>query len=239
MTAYGSEDIAIRALQAGASNYVPKKALSRDLAETIDAVLALADVDLRRRSLLRCVESNRSTFVLGNDPDLFAPLIAMLQVVLDVMAFCDGTGRSRVGVAARRPCRTPCTTGIWKSPPTSARTMSRLFYAEAQARRREPPYRDRRIHVLADLDRDAATYRIRDEGPGFDVARLDAPFDPESLMRVGGRGLLLIRTFMDEVRHNATGDEITMIKRRRIDRLTGGSRAEAFWMRFRIEEFEI
>ncbi len=34
-------------------------------------------------------------------------------------------------------------------------------------------------------------------------------------MRVGGRGMLLIRTFMDEVRHNAPGNEITLIKRSR------------------------
>jgi anti-sigma regulatory factor (Ser/Thr protein kinase) len=31
---------------------------------------------------------------------------------------------------------------------------------------------------------------------------------------VHGRGLLLIRTFMDEVRHNERGNEITMVKRR-------------------------
>ena len=41
------------------------------------------------------------------------------------------------------------------------------------------------------------------------------PIDPEDLMRVGGRGILLIRTFMDEVAYNATGNEITLIKRRK------------------------
>ena len=32
--------------------------------------------------------------------------------------------------------------------------------------------------------------------------------------KASGRGLLLINTFMDEVRHNARGNEITMVKRR-------------------------
>ena len=31
-------------------------------------------------------------------------------------------------------------------------------------------------------------------------------------MRIGGRGMLLIRTFMDEVIHNAAGNEITLVK---------------------------
>ena len=35
MTAHGSEDIAIQALQKGAASYVPKKSLARDLAETL------------------------------------------------------------------------------------------------------------------------------------------------------------------------------------------------------------
>ena len=36
------------------------------------------------------------------------------------------------------------------------------------------------------------------------------PTDPANLERIGGRGLLLIRTFMDEVYHNETGNAITM-----------------------------
>ena len=36
MTAHGSEDIAIQALQKGAASYVPKNSLAKNLAETLD-----------------------------------------------------------------------------------------------------------------------------------------------------------------------------------------------------------
>ncbi|MGZ3470788.1 MAG: ATP-binding protein [Isosphaeraceae bacterium] len=49
--------------------------------------------------------------------------------------------------------------------------------------------------------------------PGFDTSRFDQPIDREDLVRIGGRGLLLIRTFMDEVVFNAAGNSITMVKR--------------------------
>jgi len=46
------------------------------------------------------------------------------------------------------------------------------------------------------------------------VAALPDPAAPENLERVGGRGLLLIRTFMDKVNHNERGTSISMLKRR-------------------------
>jgi anti-sigma regulatory factor (Ser/Thr protein kinase) len=63
------------------------------------------------------------------------------------------------------------------------------------------------------VDHAAATFIIGDEGPGFDTSRFDGPVDAKDLVRIGSRGLLLIRTFMDEVASNAVGNSITMVKR--------------------------
>ena len=49
------------------------------------------------------------------------------------------------------------------------------------------------------LDRDGARFVVADDGPGFDTSIFDRPVMPEDLNRIGGRGLLLIRTFMDQV----------------------------------------
>ena len=45
MTAYGSEDIAIQALQQGAASYVPKRNLAQDLADTVRDILEVAKAD--------------------------------------------------------------------------------------------------------------------------------------------------------------------------------------------------
>ena len=55
---------------------------------------------------------------------------------------------------------------------------------------------------------------VRDEGPGFQQKELPDPTDPANLDKLSGRGLLLIQTFMDEIRFNDQGNEITLIKRR-------------------------
>jgi anti-sigma regulatory factor (Ser/Thr protein kinase) len=84
------------------------------------------------------------------------------------------------------------------------------YQRTAQDRRRRPPYSDRRIHVRSRLTPAEGVIRIRDEGPGFDPNNLPDPTDPENIVKASGRGLLLIRTFMDEVTFNPTGNEITM-----------------------------
>ena len=84
---------------------------------------------------------------------------------------------------------------------------------QVEERRRQEPYRSRRVQVTATDAPGESVYVVRDEGPGFDPANLPDPTDPANLEKASGRGLLLIRSFMDEVRHNASGNEITLVWR--------------------------
>jgi len=56
---------------------------------------------------------------------------------------------------------------------------------------------------------------IADEGEGFSFEALPDPLAPENLMRTSGRGIFLIRSFMDDfqMRHlESGGTEVTLIK---------------------------
>ncbi len=58
--------------------------------------------------------------------------------------------------------------------------------------------------------------RIRDQGEGFDPEQVANPLDPENLLKSSGRGIFLIRNFMDDVqlrRAPEGGMEIRMLKR--------------------------
>ena len=59
------------------------------------------------------------------------------------------------------------------------------------------------------------TVRIADEGEGFDFENLPDPLAPENLLRTSGRGLFLVRSFMDEFqirRLERGGTEVTLVK---------------------------
>jgi CheY-like chemotaxis protein len=214
MTAYGSETVAMNALRAGAANYVPKKNLARSLVPILDQVFAVVEKSQRRHKLLASQTTRIARFEVENDPNLLAPLISLLQEDLVAFGIGDETERVRVGVALQESLANALFHGNLECSSDLRQDDERVFYRLADQRRALEPYRSRRIHVESNVSRERAEIMIRDEGPGFDVSNLDKPLDPEDLMRIGGRGMLLIRTFMDEIRHNHTGNEITMIKRR-------------------------
>jgi serine/threonine-protein kinase RsbW len=55
---------------------------------------------------------------------------------------------------------------------------------------------------------------IRDQGKGLDPDKIPDPLAPDNLMKTSGRGIFLIRSFMDEVEihPSQTGTELKMIK---------------------------
>jgi len=79
-------------------------------------------------------------------------------------------------------------------------------------------------HVFVDLetpqDQSALTIRVRDEGQGFDPQEVADPLAPENILKASGRGIFLIRNFMDHVqlrRSPEGGMEISMTKRAQPD----------------------
>jgi serine/threonine-protein kinase RsbW len=71
------------------------------------------------------------------------------------------------------------------------------------------------VHIQYCINDRCIKICVRDEGPGFDPARVPDPTSPENLTKTTGRGLMLIRAYMDSVAFNPRGNEVTMIKRRR------------------------
>lgn len=58
------------------------------------------------------------------------------------------------------------------------------------------------------------TVEVEDEGPGFDPSAVPDPLAPENIERANGRGLFLMRAYMNWVKHNTVGNCVTMFKAR-------------------------
>lgn len=212
MTGQGSETIAVAALEAGAASYVPKRELDL-LPETVERVQTIAGERKQRASLRRCLKSFNAEYELGNEPGMLTSLVAELQAHLQEMGLFSEGDRLRVGVALEEALLNAAYHGNLEVDSELREHDFAMYYETARQRAKAVPYRDRRVMVHVELTSDGATYRIHDQGRGFDPKSLPDPTDPRNLERSSGRGLLLMRTFMDRVEYNATGNEVTLIKK--------------------------
>jgi CheY-like chemotaxis protein len=213
LTAEGSEESAVAALRAGAAGYVAKKNLGRDLYRMLENVLMHSRAARAEEHAAKHLTLTRSRFVLGVDSALLSPLIGRLQGNLRRLKLFDETEQTRIGMALREALANAIEHGNLEASSQLREEDEAVYHRLLAERRQQSPYRERRVFVMAEETRGGVTYSIRDEGPGFNPANLPDPTDPANLERVSGRGLLLIHAFMDEVRHNETGNEITMLKR--------------------------
>jgi CheY-like chemotaxis protein len=214
MTGHGSEEIAITALRAGAASYVPKRNLPTDLISTVEQVLAASQTDDRRTRVLGALSERVSRYTLENDPALVSPLVQVLREELVAFGLCDATGATRAGIALEEAILNAVYHGNLGVSSDLKLAGDGSFERLAAARRFEAPYRERRVRVSAELTPTGASFIVADEGPGFNVAALPDPTDPANLERPSGRGVLFMRTFMDDVRYNSIGNAVTLVKLR-------------------------
>ena len=212
MTARGSEEIAVRALEAGASSYVPKKALVRDL---VDVVQRILDASREHRSYTRLLGRLRTaSFVLENDLELISSLVSYLTQVLRDSGMFDASDCQRISTALDEALTNALYHGNLEVRSEIREHDPRAYRRLAEQRRRAAPYRDRRILVSATLTSDEARFVIEDGGRGFDAGAVPDPTLPENLGRPSGRGIFLMKTFLDDVRYNEAGNQVTLLKRR-------------------------
>jgi CheY-like chemotaxis protein len=214
MTGSGNERVAVAALKAGAADYVPKQALAYDLGPVLERVLSVGQAEHRRYKVLQGMTRRSSQFVFENDPALVPPLVAQLREDLIEIGLCDVTAAMRAGIALEEALLNAVYHGNLEVSSELRQNGDEEFHKLAGERRALEPYASRRVRVTARLTPARATFVIVDQGPGFDVTKIPDPTDPRFLEKPSGRGVLLMRTFMDEVRYNATGNRVTLVKRR-------------------------
>lgn len=217
MTAHGSEQAAVQALRAGAASYVPKQRLAEELVDTVRWVLAVRADQQRHEEVFDYMTRVDRSFVLPNRSELIAPVVAELQNDLRRLDVCPEEDLVRFGVAITETLMNAMIHGNLGLPGKLLEEGYSKFRQMVEKRSSELPWSSRRVYIEMRADRKEAVCRVRDQGEGFDPGILPDPTEENAMLRPHGRGLLLIRTFMDEVSFNSTGNEITLVKKCRPD----------------------
>ena len=214
LTSHGDQQLAAQALSAGAASYVPKSEAEDELLNTVQHVLNLST----RRSLQPFpaeLKQSRMVYVIHNDSQMITSLVGHLQENILQVGLCDESEQIRFGVALEEALINAMIHGNLEIDSSIKENDPAQFDTMVQQRCNELPYKERKIEVEVELSAEQIVVTIGDHGQGFDPSTLPDPTEPENLEKVSGRGVLLMRSFMDEVKFNDAGNRVTMIKRKK------------------------
>ena len=74
--------------------------------------------------------------------------------------------------------------------------------------------RNKQVCVACKVSSDRLWIEVSDEGPGFDPENVPDPTDPDRLEIPSGRGIMLMRNYMNRVEYNDAGNAVIMEKER-------------------------
>lgn len=188
VTAFASVDTAIEALRLGAFNFLRKPFSLEEIQSIARKGLALWDVQEERSRILAHVKKHVEIRI-PSDPSLINSVFHHVQDDALHLGF---------------PHRV---------------VQMNLYLALSEALANAIDHGNGRragswVDVDVKLDPDEIRIRITDEGQGFEVGAVPDPTTSENLFKSRGRGIFLMRCYMDEVRYNERGNEVVLVKRR-------------------------
>lgn len=212
MTSKGSEEMALTALERGAASYLPKRFLARDLETVVYRVLKASEDLSTHDEFQRSITFCRQTFQLGNNRRLVASVVKEVQNLTSRIARVDQSTLVRIGVAVEEALLNAMIHGNLEVSSELRERADNSFHELIRERSHEFPYSERTVELQVQISPERLDLVVRDEGPGFDVSKLPDPTDAERLLLCSGRGILLMRSFMDEVEYNSKGNEVVLRK---------------------------
>ena len=99
MTVQGTEQNAADAMKAGATSYIPKHRMTKDLSGIVTRIIAASRETPCSPQLMHRLQSAITKFVLSNDTAQLESVVAFLQPLLRCLPLGDESERVRVGLA--------------------------------------------------------------------------------------------------------------------------------------------
>jgi DNA-binding response OmpR family regulator len=212
MTGQGNEEILLRALRGGATNFFRKPFNVRELMDEIRRVVDFRMEAARSTLFSPFLVSEKKTFVIPRADSPYFPIVNQVTLQLPCILPEEDILNLKIGIEEMIVNAVEHgNLGITFEEKNKAISEGTLANLLAQ-RGKESDAHGRQVFVTASLTPEAFEVVVRDEGRGFDWRRLPI-VAPENLMSFNGRGIFLTKIYFDEVRYNEKGTEVTLRKK--------------------------
>jgi anti-sigma regulatory factor (Ser/Thr protein kinase) len=158
------------------------------------------------------VSAERSHLQIPSQPDWIAPTVEYLKQKAVLCGACQESRAGKVLLALHEALTNAIVHGNLELSSDLKERGDNVFVEALAERTADPRYNQRVVDVEMDYDGARCRWTLTDEGQGFDVERVvgTAEPEPEDLLRPSGRGILLMKAFLDEVHFEAGGRRVVL-----------------------------
>jgi DNA-binding response OmpR family regulator len=214
MTGQGNEDVLLKALRGGATNFFKKPFNVRELIDEIRKVVEFRLEAARSTLFSPFLQEETKTFVLPRADSAYFPVINQITLQLPCVMPQEEILNIKIGIEEMiTNALEHGNLGITFDEKSKALEEGRLPEL-IQERSRMSDSAGRKVYIQSHLGPDLFEISIRDEGTGFDWRALPE-VAPENLLAYNGRGIFLTKIYFDEVLYSGTGNEVTLRKRKK------------------------
>ena len=207
----GHEDIeySIRMLRLGAFDFLLKPFHLRDLLDSLEKLEALKVSKKKAFQEIECF-SEHIHIAIPSKIHLVPSAVSLLQDRINVFCELHKIDVRHIGVCLHEALANAVIHGNLEIASALKNDSPERFDELVVEREQEPEFGMRRVTIKCQLTAHMLKFEVNDEGTGFDPEYVTQT-DPGSLSQ-SGRGILIMRAFMDDVFWNAKGNSVTLVK---------------------------
>ena len=211
----GQSDVSntIRALQLGALDFIVKPVYLKSVEEALDKIDTAMAAERENKAVVDLISEQKVVLSITSDLNKIRNVISYFnRYTHDLCGVFDLDG-NKLAICLQESLTNAIIHGNFKVESKLKEEDWSAFDNLIKERQADPELGKKKVFITLYQTPDRLAFEIRDEGDGFDPAILPDPTHPESWLKLSGRGILFIRSFMDEVSLNDVGNSITMVKK--------------------------
>jgi CheY-like chemotaxis protein len=214
MTGHGNEEILLKALQGGATNFFKKPFNVRSLIMEIHKIFQYKVETVKSYLYSPFLVEESKTFSLTTGTPQYHPIINQITLQLPCLLAESEILNLKIGIEEMViNAIEHGNLGISFIEKCAAIEQGK-FGDLLAARLRLGTVREKKVRISSKLTQEYFRISITDDGEGFDWRNLPELL-PENLFAYAGRGIFLTKIYYDEVIYNEKGNEVTLVKRKK------------------------
>jgi len=203
----------IRALQLGALDFIVKPVYLKSVEEALDKIETVMAAERENKAAVELISEQKVVMSFASDLNKIRNVISYFNRYTQDLCGVFDLEANKLAICLQECLTNAIIHGNFKVESRLKEEDWSAFDQLIRERQADAELGGKKVFITLHQTPQALTFEVRDEGEGFDPAILPDPTHPESWLKLSGRGILFIRSYIDEVTWNDVGNSITMVKR--------------------------